>query len=126
MLFSLDCVSFPVELKTSPEALTISNETGSIEVRCEMSQYIEPDNNLQWFRNGLRITGDSDKYEIHFEEGNSLSVFNGVTIMSRVSVLVVLDFQQQNDTGCYYCETKTTQKAAFVSVSTTPGQCTDI
>ena len=44
-----------------------SNGTESIELRCEMSGYIEPDTNLQWFRNGEleRITGDGDDKYIH-------------------------------------------------------------
>ena len=97
----------------------ISNGTESIELRCEMSGYIEPDTNLQWFRNGERITGDGDeKYDIHFEEGNKLSIFNGVETQSRVSVLVVLDFQQPSDAGCYECKTLRSKNTATVYVGT--------
>lgn len=79
-----------------------------------MSQYIEPDHNLWWFRNGRMINNDSDKYTIHFEDGNSPSVINGEVTQSRVSVLVISDFEEQTDGGEYYCETVFTQQRSVL------------
>ena len=70
-----------------------------------MSQYMEPESNLRWFKDGLEIVSDGEKYNISFENGDSLAVRNGRVLASRVSVLVVLNFQPENDTGCYYCRT---------------------
>ena len=83
-----------------------------------MSQYIEPDENLLWFINNQEIISDSNKYDNRFEGGNSPSVMNGAPVPSRISILVVLDFQPQNDTGCYYCMTVSTQRSASAHVST--------
>ena len=83
-----------------------------------MSQYIQPDNNLQWFRNGRMINNDSDKYTIHFEDGDTPSVIDGAVTQSRVSVLVVSDFEEQKDVGDYYCETVNKQTSASVYVGT--------
>ena len=97
----------------------VSNDTESVELRCEMSQYIEPDSNLRWFRNGRMINNDSDKYTIHFEDGNSSSVINGALTQSRVSTLVISDFEEQTDVGDYYCETIVTQqRSATVYIGT--------
>lgn len=105
-----------------PKIVIVDNKTKSVEMKCEMSQYIEPDENLQWFKNGQKIN-PSNKYKVRFEDGNSPSLINGVRTQSRVSVLVVSDFQEQNDSGCYYCETRSTQKSASVFVGTEePGE----
>lgn len=109
---------YVVELEVFPKTLTVTNETESIELRCEMSGYIEPDGNLQWIRNGQRVTDDSDKYEIHFEEGNRSSVLSGEETLSRLSVLVVLDFVLQSDAGCYECKTLSSENSASVYVGT--------
>ena len=82
------------------------NETNTLEMRCEMSQYIQPDSNLHWFKDGLEIVSDGEKYEVIFKSGgDDLAMVNGRKVPSRVSVLVVSNFQQDNDTGCYYCMT---------------------
>lgn len=71
-----------------------------------MSQYIRPDNNLRWFKDGVQISSDGQKYKIHFEDGDpSGGVVDGRVVPSRVSVLVVLNFELQSDTGCYCCKT---------------------
>lgn len=115
-----------VELEAIPTAIVVSNTTESVELRCEMSGYIEPKINLLWLRNGERITEDSDKYDIRFEEGSKLSIFNGMEALSRVSVLTVLDFKQQNDSGCYECKTRRSKTTATVYVGTeelATGEC---
>lgn len=103
-----------VELEVS---LVVMNNTDSVEMRCEMSQYIEPDDNLQWFRNGHMINASNSKYQIQFEDGSTPSLINGVRTESRISVLVISDFNQQNDSGCYHCMAINSQKSASIYVS---------
>lgn len=102
-----------VELEVS---FVVMNNSDSVELRCEMSQYIEPDKNLQWFRNGHMINANSSKYQIQFEDGNTPSLIDGVRTPSRISVLVVSDFKEQNDSGYYHCRTLSTHKSASVFV----------
>ena len=84
-----------------------------------MSQYIEPDGNLRWFKDGLEISSDGQKYEIQLGDGDTNDgVVNGRFVPSRVSVLVVLDFELYSDTGCYYCKTVgSSQRSESVLVS---------
>ena len=84
-----------------------------------MLQYIQPDSNLRWFNDGLEISSDGQKYEIQFEDGDTNEgVVNGRFVPSRVSVLVVFDFDLYSDTGCYYCKTVgSSQRSESVVVS---------
>ena len=117
------CIFYPDKLETSPAMVLVSNETRRIQMRCEMSQYIEPDNNLRWFKDGLEISSDGQKYEVQFVDGDpGEGVVNGRAVPSRVSVLVVLNFELESDTGCYYCKTiGSSQRSESVAVSTEPG-----
>ena len=105
-----------MKLKVTPMTVVADNETDSIKMSCEMSQYIEPDKNLQWFRNGERLVS-SDKYNISLESGNNPSLVNGVEALSRVSVLVVSDFQGAEDGGFYHCNITNAKRSASVYVS---------
>jgi len=51
---------FTVELTTNfSELLTYDNET-QVELKCEMSLYLRPDDHLQWFRGGQLIASETE------------------------------------------------------------------
>lgn len=108
--------------------ITVDNETSTVELNCEMSQYIEPDSNLQWFRHGDRIT-NNEKYNISYDDGNKESQMgDSEQQSSRVSTLVISDFQEE-DKGFYHCNSTGTgnSEAIYISLGE-PGKltCLDI
>lgn len=116
--------SSAVELEASPMTITVDNETSTVELNCEMSQYVEPDSNLQWFRHGSRIAA-SEKYNISYEDGNKESQMGGSEQQSsRVSTLVISDFQEE-DKGFYHCNITGTENSEAIYISLgEPGELT--
>ncbi len=69
-----------------------------------MSDYIRPDDQLQWFRDGEMITSGQARQQITFKNGNAnQGQLGGLsTQSSRVSVLTISN-PILSDTGTYNC-----------------------
>ena len=74
------------------------------ELRCDMSDYIRSDEQLQWFRDGEMITSGQARRHITFINGNAnQGQFGGLsTQSSRVSMLTISN-PVSSDTGVYNC-----------------------
>ena len=76
---------------------------------CEMSLYLRPDEDLQWFKGGQLITGHSERLSIQFSDGTGPGQFGGDTVgQSRVSILVISQ-PQTSDSGTYTCAIRNTE-----------------
>ncbi|XP_064396395.1 class II receptor tyrosine kinase-like isoform X3 [Halichondria panicea] len=85
-------------------SVTILDNASFVELRCDMSNYIRPDDQLQWFRDGEMITSGKDRRQITFMNGNANQGQFGdlSTQSSRVSMLTISN-PILSDTGTYNC-----------------------
>ena len=88
------------------------NDSQFVELGCEMSGYIRPDNDLYWIVNGVPLdltANDGSKYRVSYRNGSNVSQFGGSsTIPSRVVVLTILDVNLA-DSGAYSCAINNTE-----------------
>ena len=98
------------------EVHTFNNAT-EIELSCEMSLYLRPDEDLQWFKNGELIVSGNNRYTITYTNGNrNLGQFGGESIgLTRVSRLVVSE-PQLSDSGVYTCNIRDTNQWQSISL----------
>ena len=74
-------------------------------LECEMRAFIRPDSSLIWEGpGGQRIASGTDKHQITFSDGSSLTAANGggELVPSRVSTLVISN-PEPSDAGTYTC-----------------------
>ena len=88
-----------------------------MELRCDMSDYIRPDDQLQWFRDGEMITSGQARRQITVMNGNAdQGQFGGLsTQSSRVSVLTISN-PVLNDTGTYNCRVMGTTESVSIEL----------
>ena len=86
-------------------------------LRCEMTEFIRPDESLQWFRGGQQITSGG-RHSIMYENGTADLAQNGGTdvVPGRVSVLTVSD-PVVTDSGVYTCQIQGTAVSADIQLS---------
>ena len=88
---------------------TLDNAT-DVSLSCEMSFYLRPDEDLQWFRGEERITGNTEKYTITYSDGSpALGQFGGDTIGSSQVSTLVISGPQISDSGTYTCAIRNTE-----------------
>ncbi len=82
-----------------------------------MSDYIRPDDQLQWFRDGEMITSGQARRQITVMNGNAdQGQFGGLsTQSSRVSVLTISN-PVLNDTGTYNCHVMGTTESVSIEL----------
>ena len=82
------------------------NDSKFVELSCDMSGYIHPDEDLYWIAKGVPLsssTNDGLKYSVSYRNGVNVAQFGGnSTVPSRVSVLMVSDVTLA-DSGTYSC-----------------------
>ena len=99
----------------------ISGSTADSEavLRCEMTEFIRPDESLQWFRGGQQIT-NGGRHSIMYENGTADLAQNGGfdLVPGRVSVLTISD-PLLSDSGVYTCQIQGTVVSADIQLSIT-------
>ena len=97
--------------------MTILDNASFVELRCDMSDYIQPDDQLQWFRNGEMITSGQARRQITFMNGTArLGQFGGFSPQSsRVSMLTISN-PVLNDTGTYNCRVMDTTESVSIEL----------
>ncbi len=109
--------------------MTILDNASFVELSCDMSNYIRPDDQLQWFRNGEMITSGQARRQITFVNGNAYQgQFGGLLPQSsRVSMLTISN-PILSDTGTYNCRvigtTKSVDIELLVQISAMPTDTT--
>ena len=98
--------------------VTVASGIPNISLSCEMSLYIQPDENLQWFHDGGLInTTDMEQYTISYFSGNREGQNGGnVAQPSRVSTLVISE-PQMFDSGTYTCAIRNTELSQDIELS---------
>ena len=67
--------------------LTVFNNATEVKLSCEMSEYIRPDEDLQWFR-GDQLISNGTKHTIMYENGSGRGQIGGTELgPSRLSTL---------------------------------------
>ena len=83
------------------------NDSRYIELTCDMSGYIRPDEDLYWMIDGVEISSSGLKYRVSYRNGQNVAQFGGnSTIPSRVTVLTVLDVTLTDSSSEYFCAIK--------------------
>ncbi len=81
-----------------------------------MSNYIRPDDQLQWFRDGEMITSGQARRQITFMDGTKSGQLGGLlTQSSRVSMLKISN-PVLSDTGTYNCRVMGTTESADIAL----------
>ena len=97
------------------EFMTFDNVT-NISLSCEMSLYIHPDEQLQWFKGGQLIITDTERHSIAYTDGTKLGQFGGTRSgPSRVSTLVISE-PQLSDTSTYTCAITNTEHSQDIQL----------
>ena len=101
----------------------------SIEMSCEMSQFIRPDSFLVWEGpSGQRINSDRGKYQITFKNGTPDAAANGSSnlVSSRLSTLIInISNPMSSDSGSYTCRVLGTAQSATIDVNVTGQESQD-
>ncbi len=81
-----------------------------------MSNYIRPDDQLQWFRDGEMITSEQARRQITFMDGTESGQLGGlVTQSSRLSMLTISN-PVSSDTGTYNCRVMGTTESVDIAL----------
>lgn len=95
-----------LQLVNNVDIIHTFNDSKFVEIACDMSGYIHPDEDLYWIAKGAPLfpsTNDGLKYRVSYHNGVNMAQFGGSsTVPSRVSVLTVLDVALA-DSGTYSC-----------------------
>ena len=89
-----------------------------VELGCEMTMYIRPDEDLQWFRGSEMIVSRTNRCTVSYHNGLAGAAQNGgnVTIPGRISVLTISS-PQLSDSGTYTCRILGTEQSADIQLT---------
>ena len=114
---------------TTKGGVLASSNDASVELACEMRQYIRPDNFLIWEGpGGQTITSGMNRHQIVFTDGSLNEAANGNSdlVPSRVSTLIISN-PEPADAGTYTCRVMGTAESISIqlvvngSISANPG-----
>ena len=105
-------------LQADVSNVTAHISDSEVELECEMTLYIRPDEDLQWFRGSENITSETNRYTILYRNGLAGAAQNGgnVTTPGRVSVLAISN-PQLSDSGKYTCRILGTEQSADIQLT---------
>ena len=109
--------SLTVELTADePDVITFDNVT-NISLSCEMSLYLHPDADLQWFRERQLITTDNERHTITYTNGSKLGQFGETKLgPSRISTLVISE-PHLFDSANYTCAIRNTEHSQDIQLT---------
>ena len=87
-----------------------------VELSCDMSAYIRPDDQLQWFRDGEMITSGQDRRQITFMDGAGRGQFGGLTTQSSRVLVLTISNPILSDTGTYNCRVIGTTESVDIAL----------
>ena len=93
-----------MKLTTTSQNATINSTASHMNFSCEMSDYILPDQKLQWTDSNGGVLENSEKYTITYENGKRSAAQNGgnIRLPSRISTLTIHS-PAADDTGKFTC-----------------------
>ena len=98
------------------QVFTFDNAT-QVSLSCEMSLYMRPDEDLQWFRDDQLIS-TSGRHSISYTDGTPMvGQIGGDTVTSsRLSTLVISQ-PETSDSGTYTCAIRNTQHSQDIELT---------
>ncbi len=96
--------------------MTTLDNASSVELSCDMSAYIRPDNQLRWFKDDQLVAVDEDRRQITYMNGTKLGQFGRLGFQpSRVSVLTISN-PTLSDSGTYTCRVMGTRESLDIEL----------
>jgi len=110
-----------VNLEANGSSVTAYSSDSEVELQCEMTLYIRPDEDLQWFNGSMMISSGTNRRTISYHNGTADAAQNGgnAIIPGRVSVLTISN-PQQSDSGTYSCRILGTEQSADIQLNVMP------
>ena len=109
-----------MELTVSETQVSTFNNATQVSLSCEMSLYLRPDEDLQWFRDDQLIS-TSGRHSISYTDGSGMGQIGGNAITSsRVSTLVISQ-PETSDSGTYTCAMRNTQHSQDIQLAVEEG-----
>ena len=106
-----------MELTADEVEVVIFDNATSVSLSCEMSLYLRPDEDLQWFRGGQLISDTNERYTITYTDGTEQGQFGRDTVgNSRVSTLVISQ-PQLSDSATYTCVIRNTEQSQDIQLT---------
>ena len=106
-----------MELTADKVEVVIFDNATSVSLSCEMSLYLRPDEDLQWFRGGQLISNTNERYTITYSDGTEKGQFGNHTVgNSRVSSLVISQ-PQPSDSATYTCAIRNTEHSQDIQLT---------
>ena len=97
------------------QEITTHNDSVVVELGCDMTGYVRPDEDLHWFR-GEDTISQKSKYDVEFRNGSQTAQRGGTTtVPSRLCVLKIFN-PEIEDTGTYTCSINGTNKTAYIKL----------
>ena len=98
------------------EVHTFDNAT-EVELSCEMSLYLRPDEDLQWFKDGERIVSGNRYIIIYTNGSRNRGQFGGTALVpTRVSTLIISE-PQLSDSATYTCAIQDTVQSQNIALT---------
>ena len=105
-----------MELIADESEITTFDNVTEVSMSCEMSLYLHPDENLQWYRGDELIAADTERYTITYTNGSASGQFGENTVgPSRVSTLVISQ-PQMSDSDIYTCAIMNTEHSQDIQL----------
>ena len=101
-----------MSLQALENEVNATNTDRTATLRCEMADFIRPDEDLQWFRGEQQITNGS-RHAVTYEDGTPEAAQNGGAFVgpARVSVLTISN-PVAADSEMYTCQVQGTNVSA--------------
>lgn len=92
--------------------------TKSVQLGCEMTGYLRPDQDLEWYKGSHLLPQEGGSYSVIFKEGTPGAGQNGGngTVHSRLSMLNINN-PTVADSGVYRCRIRGTKAEATMSLA---------
>lgn len=102
----------------APQPSVTTNQTSQVDLLCNMSDYIRPDNHLQWIGIDGSILSNSRRYTVTFINTTNFAAQNGGTRRSptRLSTLTIRNVTS-DDTGIYSCIVRESRQFASINLT---------
>ena len=99
----------------------VHNESSVAELTCEMTLYLRPDEDLQWFKDGELING-TERHTISYSYGSGQGQSGGRTTgPSRLTTLNISE-PQLADSGIYTCAIRDTDQSEDIQITIVQGK----